>query len=91
MYDFICWFIKGQFREKPSDVPLTIFKCDLITSVYSFVNLWYFIDNDAFSSCDLEINVSYLKVVPMKNEGSREAGKCSKVVPDRGDRCLFIF
>ncbi len=21
----------------------------------------------------------------------REAGKCSKVVPDRGDRCLFIF
>ncbi len=27
----------------------------------------------------------------MKNEGGREAGKCSKVVPDRGDRCLFIF
>jgi hypothetical protein len=27
----------------------------------------------------------------MKNEGGREAGKCSKVVPDRGDRCLLIF
>ena len=27
----------------------------------------------------------------MKNEGGREAGKCSNVVPDRGDRCLFIF
>ncbi len=27
----------------------------------------------------------------MKNEGGREAGKCSKVVPDRGVRCLFIF
>jgi hypothetical protein len=27
----------------------------------------------------------------MKNEGGREAGKCSKVVPDRGDRCLFTF
>ncbi len=27
----------------------------------------------------------------MKNEGGREAGECSKVVPDRGDRCLFIF
>ena len=27
----------------------------------------------------------------MKNKGGREAGKCSKVVPDRGDRCLFIF
>jgi hypothetical protein len=27
----------------------------------------------------------------MKNEGGREAGKCSKVVPDRGDRYLFIF
>jgi hypothetical protein len=27
----------------------------------------------------------------MKNEGGGEAGKCSKVVPDRGDRCLFIF
>ncbi len=27
----------------------------------------------------------------MKNSGDREAGKCSKVVPDRGDRCLFIF
>jgi hypothetical protein len=27
----------------------------------------------------------------MKNEGDREAGKCSKVVSDRGDRCLFIF
>ncbi len=28
--------------------------------------------------------------LPLK-EGGREAGKCSKVVPDRGDRCLFIF
>ncbi len=27
----------------------------------------------------------------MKNDGRREPGKCSKVVPDRGDRCLFIF
>jgi hypothetical protein len=27
----------------------------------------------------------------MKTEGGREAGKCSKVVPDRGDWCLFIF
>ncbi len=27
----------------------------------------------------------------MKNEGGWEAGKCSKVVPDRGDRFLFIF
>ncbi len=27
----------------------------------------------------------------MKNEGAREAGKCSKVLPDHGDRCLFIF
>ncbi len=27
----------------------------------------------------------------MKNERGREAGKCSKVIPDRGDRCLFIF
>jgi hypothetical protein len=27
----------------------------------------------------------------MKNEGGREAGKCSKFVPDHGDRCLFIF
>jgi hypothetical protein len=27
----------------------------------------------------------------MKNEGGRKAGKCSKVVPDRGDRCLFTF
>ncbi len=27
----------------------------------------------------------------MKNEGGREAGKCSNVVSDRGDRCLFIF
>ncbi len=27
----------------------------------------------------------------MKNEGGREAGKSSKVVPDLGDRCLFIF
>ncbi len=28
----------------------------------------------------------------MKNElGDREAGKCSKMVPDRGDGCLFTF
>ncbi len=27
----------------------------------------------------------------MKNEGVREAGKCSKKVLDPGDRCLFIF
>ncbi len=27
----------------------------------------------------------------MKNEGDREAGNCSKMVPDRGDRCLFTF
>jgi hypothetical protein len=27
----------------------------------------------------------------MKNEGDREAGKCLKMVPDRGDRCLFTF
>jgi hypothetical protein len=27
----------------------------------------------------------------MKIEEGREAGKCSKVVPDRGDRGLFIF
>jgi hypothetical protein len=27
----------------------------------------------------------------MKNEGDRESGKCSKMVPDRGDRCLFTF
>jgi hypothetical protein len=27
----------------------------------------------------------------MKNEGDRESGKCSKIVPDRGDRCLFTF
>ncbi len=26
-----------------------------------------------------------------KMRGGGEAGKCSKVVPDRGDRCLFIF
>jgi hypothetical protein len=25
----------------------------------------------------------------MKNEGGREAGYFSKMVPDRGDRCLF--
>jgi hypothetical protein len=25
----------------------------------------------------------------MKNEGGRDAGKCSNMVPDRGDRCLF--
>jgi hypothetical protein len=27
----------------------------------------------------------------MKNEGGRETDKCSKVVPDRGVRCLFFF
>jgi hypothetical protein len=27
----------------------------------------------------------------MKKEGGREAGKCSKMVPDHGDRCLFTF
>jgi hypothetical protein len=27
----------------------------------------------------------------MKNKEGREAGKCLKVVPDRGDRCLFTF
>jgi hypothetical protein len=27
----------------------------------------------------------------MKNEGGREAGKYSKMVPDHGDRCLFTF
>jgi hypothetical protein len=27
----------------------------------------------------------------MKNEGGWKAGSCSKVVPDRGDRCLFTF
>jgi hypothetical protein len=27
----------------------------------------------------------------MKNEGDREAGKCSKMVSDHGDRCLFTF
>jgi hypothetical protein len=27
----------------------------------------------------------------MKNEGGRKADKCLKVVPDCGDRCLFIF
>jgi hypothetical protein len=27
----------------------------------------------------------------MKNERDRESGKCSKMVPDRGDRCLFTF
>jgi hypothetical protein len=27
----------------------------------------------------------------MKNEGGREAGNCSAMVPDRGDRCLFTF
>jgi hypothetical protein len=27
----------------------------------------------------------------MKNEGGREAGKCSKMIPDGGDRCLFTF
>jgi hypothetical protein len=27
----------------------------------------------------------------MKNEGDREAGKCSKMVPDRGDQRLFTF
>ena len=28
---------------------------------------------------------------PVKNEGGREAGKCTKMVPDRGNRCLFTF
>jgi hypothetical protein len=28
---------------------------------------------------------------PVKNEGGREAGKCTKMVPDRGDRFLFTF
>jgi hypothetical protein len=27
----------------------------------------------------------------MKNEGGREAGYCSKMVPDCGDQCLFAF
>ncbi len=27
----------------------------------------------------------------MKNEGGRELGKCSKMEPDRGDRCVFTF
>jgi hypothetical protein len=27
----------------------------------------------------------------MTKEGGWEAGKCSKMVPDRGDRCLFTF
>jgi hypothetical protein len=27
----------------------------------------------------------------MKKEGDWEAGYCSKMVPDRGDRCLFTF
>ncbi len=27
----------------------------------------------------------------MKNEGGREAGKCSKVVPDRGDLMSVFF
>jgi len=27
----------------------------------------------------------------MKNEGGRKAGKCSKMVSDRGDRYLFVF
>jgi hypothetical protein len=27
----------------------------------------------------------------MKNEGAQEAGYCSKMVSDRGDRCLFAF
>jgi hypothetical protein len=27
----------------------------------------------------------------MKNEGGRESGKCSQMVPDSGDRCLFTF
>jgi hypothetical protein len=27
----------------------------------------------------------------MKNEGGRDAGKCSKMVPDRGYRSLFTF
>ncbi len=27
----------------------------------------------------------------MKNERGREAGKCPKMISDRGDRCLFTF
>jgi hypothetical protein len=27
----------------------------------------------------------------MKKEGGQEAGYCSKMVSDRGDRCLFTF
>ncbi len=27
----------------------------------------------------------------MKNEGGQEAGKCSKMASDSGDRCLFTF
>ena len=27
----------------------------------------------------------------MKNEGDREAGKCSKMVPGHGDPCMFSF
>jgi hypothetical protein len=27
----------------------------------------------------------------MKREGGQEAGKCSKMVSDRSDRCLFFF
>jgi hypothetical protein len=27
----------------------------------------------------------------MKKEGGREAGNCSKMVSDSGDRCLFVF
>ncbi len=27
----------------------------------------------------------------MKKERGREAGKCSEMVPDRGDRCLFTL
>ncbi len=30
-----------------------------------------------------------LKVVTNEKEGGREAGKCLKMVPDRGGRCLF--
>jgi hypothetical protein len=27
----------------------------------------------------------------MKNKGGRDAGKCSKMVLDHADRCLFVF
>jgi hypothetical protein len=27
----------------------------------------------------------------MKNKGGQEAGYCSKMVSDRGDRCVYFF